>query len=160
MDPERTSPQRLRLLGADGAPAASETALTTESPAPGADKPSPMPLNPVVLTFKDGPLTVRVKAEFDDSIKVGGDRGKFEKGIEAMLGHTTSFGVRLVELMLLGAMNNEGATVSKILSDAISELRAMRGVVETISARLQAGESAVPSLVVASDVPPDPVKAP
>lgn len=146
----------LRLLGGDGQPAA--VAPGEEAPPnPGADQPAPIALESRVLSIKDGPLTLRLRLDFDN-LRLGGPHvEQFVTGIDAVLNASSAFGVRLIELMFLAAAHNEAAEASQVVAEALANQRHMRLTVEGLMERISTGKGLKPSgLVVAQpgDVPP------
>lgn len=134
----------MSILDASGQPASQPT--PDKEPQPQA---APVALEPRTVSIEDGAFRLRSKIEFD-GIAVGGpERGKFEKAIDAIMGRMNSLSIRLMQLMVIGAVKDKRAETQQVVHGALTMVQALRQDVEGMLTRLMDGLDPVPSVVVA-----------
>ena len=114
---------------------------------------APVALQPRTVGIKDGPITLRVKMEFEET-SIGGDVGPFLKAMDAVLNSTSAFSVRIIQFMLLAAAR--GVPGGEIVAGALQDIKLMRVAFEGMLTRLSQGLDPIPQIEVAQVKPDDP----
>lgn len=110
---------------------------------------APVALEPRAVAVKDGQFLIRTKIEFDGIAVAGDDRGKFERVTDSLLNVSQVLGLRLVQLMVVGAVQGKGDEVGPVVAGTHAAVRAMIEDVEGILARVMQGLDPFPRVAVA-----------
>lgn len=114
-------------------------------------KEAPVALEPRVIDIEDGPLRLRAKVEFTGVVIGGRGRADLISGVDKLLRGVNQFGVRMIELLLMGSMHKQD--VLPILADALDSINQARKGVEFFLGRVQEGLPPVPVVETAQAGP-------
>jgi len=119
---------------------------------------APVPMEPVTIAIRTGPLHLRAELDFDPWVLLDvPDKEKFVLAVRTCVGRANAVGVRLVELMLLGAAAR--MDVSAPLLGCTNDLKIMVEALEFFMDKVVKGQDPSTGVEVATagtPLPPPP----